>query len=122
MVAIMKDNGVKIKSMVLVLFTLKMVVLNIKVNGETIYTMVGVLYMLRLETGVNMKVNSKMALNKVEVESTSVMALFMMVNSEAIKFLEGDERLVKMEKSSKNTGMLLILRDLVEAKYFYYFH
>lgn len=60
MEAIFKDNGLKIKLMVLELYFLKTVNLSIKGNGEMIYIMVGVLFTRKLETGTNIKDSLKM--------------------------------------------------------------
>lgn len=65
---------------------------NTKDNGEMICIMDGVLYILRMPHGLNMKVNLKMESSKVEEECIFEMVRSMMENSEEIKFQEEEEK------------------------------
>jgi hypothetical protein len=92
MEAIFKDNGPKIKLMVLELYFLKTVNLSIKGNGEMIYIMVGVLFTRKLETGTNIKDSLKMVSNKEEAEFSSETVQCMMANLKMIRFQEEEEK------------------------------
>lgn len=60
MEVIMMDNGIKIRLVEQGLYFLKVVNLNMKDNGEMIYTMAGVHFIHKMLLGLNIKENLKM--------------------------------------------------------------
>ena len=92
MAHITKDNGVKIKLMESVLFSLKTEDLSIKANGEMTYIMDGELYMHRQEIGINTRVSLRMVWSKVEEEYSLKTEPYMMASLEVIKSLGEEEK------------------------------
>lgn len=95
-------------------FISKMVSHNTMVSGEMTYLMAGVLCILKLELGKNMRENLGMESKKAEEECTLQMALYTMENFEEIKYPAEEEGSVLMAKFHRSIGIQLALNYFLD--------